>query len=100
MKNKTALLVAVLFTAAFGILPLFGDNTESFRGMGKSVSGSVLTVSGGGETHKFQVSGSTKIVDPNGKATQLSNALNQSVEVTYTGAKEPYRAIKVECLEQ
>jgi hypothetical protein len=100
MKKKSSLLIAMLVTVMLGLVPSFAQNAETFRGAGQSVSGSVLTVSGGGETHRFQVTGSTKIVDSNGKPTQLAHALNQSVEVTYTGKKEPFNALKVECLEQ
>jgi hypothetical protein len=100
MKNKPSLLITVLITVMLGLVPSFAQNAQSFRGAGQSVSGSVLTVSGGGETHRFQVSASTKILDSNGKPTKLAHALNQSVEVTYTGKKEPFNAVKVECLEQ
>src|SRR3954447_13404255 len=66
----------------------------------RRINGSVLTVTGGDETHRFQVSGSTKITGPGGKRSPINDCLNQSVEVSYIGDKEPYRAISVEALEQ
>jgi hypothetical protein len=101
MRYKTTLkITSVVAASLVAICSLLAQGAQSFRGSGQSVSGSVLTVSGGGETHKFQVSGSTKIVDSNGKKTDLSHALNQSVEVNYTGKKEPYHATSIQCLEQ
>jgi hypothetical protein len=103
MNTKSPLLLAVsiLSLALTAALPILAaDENQSFRGAAQSADGSVLTVSGGGETHKFQVSRSTKVLDSEGKATDLAHALNQSVEVTYSGKKEPYSAITVQCLEQ
>jgi hypothetical protein len=67
----------------------------------------VLVVEGGGVKHSFRIDReTTKILDPNDKVlkdswTAVSEALNQSVEVTYTpGKTEPYLAITVKCLEQ
>jgi hypothetical protein len=98
---KTLLLVGT--TAVAGLLiaisPVLAQGGQTFRGMAESASGSVLTVSGGGETHRFTISGSTKITGPGGKRSTIKDCLNQSVEVTYSGNKEPYRAISVEALE-
>ena len=54
---------------------------------------------GGDETHRFQISGSRKITGPGGKRATIKDCLNQSVEVTYGGNKEPYRATSIEALE-
>ena len=99
---KTLILVgAVTFgSILLTVSPMLAQDGQTFRGAAKSVNGSVLTVSGGDETHRFQISSSTKITGPDGKSTTISNCLNQSVEVTYSGNKEPYRAISVEALEQ
>jgi hypothetical protein len=101
MKSPLLLAISILSLVVATALPIRAeDENQTFRGAGQSADGSVLTVSGGGETHKFQVGRSTKILDSEGKATNLAHALNQSVEVTYSGKKEPYSAITVQCLEQ
>jgi len=47
----------------------------------------------------FQITNSTSILDSNGKATDPGHSARcDSLEVTYTGKKEPYVAVKVECL--
>jgi len=99
---KTLLLVGAGAVAGLliAISPVLAQGGQTFRGMGKSMNGSVLTVTGGDETHRFQISGSTKITGPGGKRSTIKDCLNQSVEVTYSGDKEPYRALSVEALEQ
>jgi hypothetical protein len=101
MKSSLfAAIVAVLLSSIIAITAVHAQGGQTFRGAAQSVSGGVLTVSGGGETHRFQITGSTKITGPSGKSTSISNCLNQSVEVTYSGNKEPYHAISVAALEQ
>jgi hypothetical protein len=98
--SALAVVGAVLFGSIIAHSTILAQGSETFRGAAQSVSGGVLTVSGGGETHKFQISGSTKITGPDGKSTNVSRVLNQSVEVTYSGKKEPYRAMSVQALEE
>ncbi len=102
MKSSLfAAIVAVLLSSIIAITAVHAQGEQTtFRGAAQSVTGGVLTVSGGGETHRFQITGSTKITGPGGKSTSISKCLNQSVEVTYSGSKEPYRAISVAALEQ
>src|SRR3954451_5952784 len=45
----------------------------------RRINGSVLTVTGGDETHRFQVSGSTNITGPGGKRSPINDCLNQSL---------------------
>jgi hypothetical protein len=98
------------------------DEEQTFLGSGRvycennwqKVSGSMLRVYGYGldtyvpkenvVTHMFkmfQITGSTKILDSNGKATDVDHSARcDTLEVTYTGKKEPYLAVKVECLTE
>jgi hypothetical protein len=99
ISSSYLIITAVLFTAIAAVSPVLAQG-QTFRGMAQSASGSVLTVSGGGETHRFAISSSTKITGPDGKPVSISHVLNQSVEVTYSGNKEPYPATSVEALEQ
>ena len=98
---KTLLLVGTATVAGLviAISPVLAQGGQTFRGMAQNAKGSVLTVSGGGETHRFQISGSTKITGPDGKHSTIKDCLNQSVEVTYSGNKEPYQATSIEALE-
>lgn len=99
---KTLLLVgaATLSSVLIAVSPMLAQNGQTFRGAAQSMNGSILTVSGGDETHRFQISGSTKITGPGGKRSTIADCLNQSVQVTYSGNKEPYQAISVEALEE
>jgi hypothetical protein len=98
------------------------DEEQTFLGSGRvyyennwqKVSGSMLRVYGyGADTYDpqknevihmfkmFQVTGSTNILDSNGKATDVDHSARcGTLEVTYTGKKEPYLAVKVECLTE
>ncbi len=109
---KTLFLVgaATAATMLIAISPVLAQGGQTFRGMAESASkvkqttdaegiGLVLTVSGGGETHRFWIIPSTKVTGPGGKRSTIKDCLNQSVEVSYTGNKEPYRAVSVEALE-
>jgi hypothetical protein len=109
-----------LFNLALVTLSASGQekgNHATFRGFGASLAAPnptekiydyVLTVQGGNEKHSFRiVCDSTKIVDPQGQPVKdpscgaVDQALNQSVEVIYEkGPAEPYRAVRVQCLEQ
>jgi hypothetical protein len=100
MKTLLRAGALTLTNLSIAVSLVLAQGGGTFRGAAKTVNGSVLTVSGGGETHHFQVSGSTKITGPDGKRSDISKCLNQSVEVTYSGNKEPYRAISVQALEQ
>jgi hypothetical protein len=98
-KSSCLILAAVLFTAITGVSPVLAQG-HTFRGAAQSVAGPILTVSGGGETHRFMVTRATRVTGADGKPTSISQCLNRSVQVMYIGNREPYHAISVRALEQ
>jgi hypothetical protein len=105
MKTLFLLGTATIAGVLIAISPVLAQDGQTFRGVVKSSKGElpfqvmVLTVTGGGETHEFEISGSTKITGPYAKRATINHWRNQSVEVTYSGDKEPYRATSIEALK-
>jgi hypothetical protein len=118
--NYLRLLAFLLFAFTVVALPASAEDkgsTATITGFGASLAAPdptakiydyVLTVGVGSDKLSFRIiCDETKILDPEGKPVTdrtcgaVEQALNQSVEVTYVkGEREPFRAIRVKCLEQ
>lgn len=101
---KTLLLVGAAAVAAvlIAISPVLADILRHFRGTPSLDDyGKVLTVTGGGETHRFLVSKvSTDWLDFAGNNSDMVQCLRSAkvVEVSYRFYRgEPWDAVSVQC---
>ncbi len=74
MKKLFLLGTATIAGVLIAISPVLAQDGQTFRGVVKSAKGWVLTVTGGGETHEFAISGLTKITGPYAKCPQASTS--------------------------